>query len=410
MESMGSMGSRRSPAASVGDFGFGSSASPSAASGEVELRTSSSGTSSKKERRLRPPSSVSCPFNCRCPRPSAWLFGGCRCRREEGMEQELVLRLNHWALQELLSAVDDEGKLSRDCVLSGEVLEEGTRVLKVGGSLRTGEEIVGALQEAVMCKETIKVVFACPWMGCLSTMVLRWPCCTILLTLLGCIIIMVGGIRGIVLQTDMGAFMASDGESSSANAAFVNVLNLLRSNKGSGRRLNVVFEEGLRTLPETEEATNETWRDMEPRRLQNPSQVKLYKYFGFQIVYANDFNILNESQITTISVFEKGLRDLPEFKEVCRGTEPVKARFCKEGLSLANAVFPSLVPDESSTFGSTAEPAVDSILLDGQGTEAIPLSVAYRLLTQDGMDKAVLPTEVQGGTLDLPLSDLQGPG
>lgn len=317
------------------------------------------------------------------------------------MEQELVLRLNHWALQELLSAVDDEGKLSRDCVLSGEVLEEGTRVLKVGGSLRTGEEIVGALQEAVMCKETIKVVFACPWMGCLSTMVLRWPCCTILLTLLACIIIMVGGIRGIVLQTDMGTFMASDGESSSANSAFVNVLNYQRSNKGSGRRLNVVFEEGLRTLLETEEATNETWADMEPRRLQDPSQVKLYKYFGFQIVYANDFNILNQSQITTISVFEKGLRDLPEFKEVCRGAEPIKARFCQEGLSLANAVFPSLVP-ESSTFGSTAEPAVDSIHLDGQGAEAIPLSVAYRLLTQDGMDKAVLPTEVQGGTLDLP--------
>jgi hypothetical protein len=188
----------------------------------------------------------------------------------------------------------------------------------------------------------------------------RCPCCCAFTYMVVFIVVIVVGmlLHPMEIETDFGAFMKTDTNSS--------------------------------RLQDTFSSANAARRD-QGRRLQGASLFKQSEiYIAYELKDDVSGSIFDPKVISEVSAFEKKLQRLPKWVELCDRTMvdiwPELPKFCNPGISLVNYVMPSLqFENEGSIVPST-------MTFDGGGGgDVLPLATMLREVEQSGIQKILLP-------------------
>lgn len=259
--------------------------------------------------------------------------------------------------------------LSSDVQLGGELFREGSQLVKVGGRRPVDAEEARQLindclerNDRSCLKVRIKAQ-SVPFPWCIMV---RCPCCVVLLTFLLAIGLMLfGGIYNSSIQTDFDSVMDSDGIASLSFSAFIHALNWHKKRLGKRRRLQEIDGPLLATRDRPlSSATAAEFFDAEAaslgedylaaveggappslealavrgRRLARP----LYKRFIFSVTYVGQDagQLLSPTNIRAMMQLESRLKALPEFKALCDLAEENMRFFLRAGHLLRKLCLP----------------------------------------------------------------------
>lgn len=193
------------------------------------------------------------------------------------------------------------------------------------------------------------------------------------------------------LETSFDSFSQADVNSSLMYDAFIAATREVAGR--SERRLNDKLRDWGPTPEQALRSATGLDEDAVGRRLQAtpaPSgALMMYRIYDFSVAYelknkAAVEGLFQKKILRDIAGFEKKLRDLPQWQDLCNMVEPRHRRMCTPGISWVNYALPT-----QNVSTSTVVP--QSFTPNGQGTEVLPLDAVYYIVRQRNLQDLFLP-------------------
>lgn len=108
-------------------------------------------------------------------------------------------------------------------------------------------------------------------------------------------------------------------------------------------------------------------------------------YVAYELVPGHRVDsLLRERALADISDFERRLRALPAYKELCAGSGEEERIYCDPGITMPGYVLPTMVLDKNGQ-------RPNSMRLDGKGWDPLPMETTMWLLKHHKFESLILP-------------------
>lgn len=270
-----------------------------------------------------------------------------------------------------------------DCDIHFESIPKGATLVRVGDLRRpwfcgrrrwTREEILVYLQ-ALEEDDQVCLTFRLDRLRLPFCIVAEFPCCVLLVTLLGLGCLIAYGLLFSGLQISLNMDMSEVLEADSQAGLMQQALEMASRERLPVRRLadELLPLESLASAP--------------GRRLSDAINL------GISLTYSSEEEgpLLSSDTVAAMRAIEEQVKDLPSYKAMCKEAFPGRGYLCAHGVSLANLAFPGVVElNDTDNPGNFSEVLVS----DGTGKEIpLPIAVAWSAADHRGL---LIPPKVHG--------------